>query len=112
MLAQPLLSLLLAAPAAAGGVGPEEESALPRIVEDQCRQGASSGEVVVCGRRDPDRYRMTGLPTKQEQKIRDAGIPVGIDLNGTTRAGVVIDQVQFPQGMISRRAMVSVRIKF
>ncbi|TMJ11584.1 MAG: hypothetical protein E6G94_15710 [Alphaproteobacteria bacterium] len=108
---QPLLSLLLAAQAAAGGAGAEEERALPRIVDDPCRK--PDGEIVVCGRRgESDKYRITGLPTKQEQKIRDPGIPVGIDLNGTTRLGVVVDQVVFPQGMISQRAMVSVRIKF
>jgi hypothetical protein len=110
-IAQPLLALLLGAPAAAGGTGLGEERPLPRIVEDPCR-AAGNGDVVVCGRRNPDRFRITDLPRGQEQKKRDAAIPVGIDLNGTTRVGIVVDQVQFPQGQISQRAMVSVKIKF
>ena len=115
----PVLLLLLQASVAPGGeVTPRdfdlkdvaEAERLKIGIDARCRV-ANPSEILVCGRRDPDRYRYRepeGRPEYQENGVPRAEMGLG---NGAT-GGVELEQVGNPDGTVSKRIMVRVNTKF
>lgn len=70
---------------------------------------ASALEIVVCGKaRDPDRYRLKPM----EPMASSAPPRAEWELGGGVRAGVAASQVPMPQGAVSNRVMVTVKLPF
>jgi hypothetical protein len=79
----------------------------PRITQD-CRRSAAAGEIVVCGR-SRDEYRAREL--RPPPGIVDPGGVIGLDLGGA-RLEPKLEQVGMPEGRISKRIMVTVKMPF
>jgi hypothetical protein len=79
-----------------------------RVIQD-CRRTAAAGEIVVCGR-GGDEYRLKEirLPPGVDP---DPGGVVGLDFGGA-RIEPALDQVGMPDGRISKRIMVRVKMPF
>ena len=104
--------LLLAAQAASAEVDPVDYTLPPqprseRIVAD-CRSDVAAGEIVVCGRRDAHRYREAAPP----KGVETGGSSVIGTYVGGARVEPLLEQVQMPNGMISKRVMVTVKVAF
>lgn len=69
------------------------------------------GEIVVCGRRDPDRYRYREQPARPEW-IEDGMPRAETELGNGTTGGIELEQVSNPDGTVSKRIMVRVKTKF
>ncbi len=69
-------------------------------------QGAA--DIVVCGRRIGDGYRVPDLGRQYEERPLVA--ETGIAPNASVRA--YTESVQMPDGQISKRAMVGVKLRF
>jgi hypothetical protein len=107
MQALPLLSILQAA-AALEPVDYTLPSPPPpeRIVPD-CRSAARPGDIVVCGRRSDDqRFREPPLPEGVEPPR-----PLGFGVAGG-HLGPTVSQVQFSDGRVSKRIMVTFTTSF
>ena len=86
----------------------EGEWAAPRIVDQGCRR--SDDEIVVCGRRGSDRYRLRDLGPDADP---DATKPsIGMALGDGVRAEVEALQLQRPDGLVDKRVMVHFKFKF
>lgn len=81
----------------------------PRIVPPDCRSSAAAGEVVVCGR-NPDEYRVRELRPPKGIKVDEGGV-IGFDMGGA-RVEPALEQVGMPDGRISKRIMVKVKVGF
>jgi hypothetical protein len=102
----------LAAAAAAPGEEPPQPGdtrwRAPKIVAQDCRRD-SEEEIVVCGRRDPDRYRLKDLgPTTTGDEPRRLGMNLADDV----RAEVEPLTVTRPDGLVDKRVMVNIKTKF
>ena len=80
-----------------------------RATRQDCRRSAAAGEIVVCGRR-PDEYRLKEIEVPKGMEI-DAGGIIGFDLGGA-RVEPGLNQVGMPDGRISKRIMVTVKVPF
>lgn len=80
-----------------------------RATPQDCRRGAAAGEIVVCGRR-PDDYRLKEIEVPKGMDVDEGGI-LGFDLGGA-RAEPGLSQVVMPDGRISKRIMVTVKVPF
>jgi hypothetical protein len=105
-----LVLLAAAAPAPAPGAAPTEsgEWSAPRIVNQGCRR--SGDEIVVCGRRDTDRYRLRDLGPDADRDARKP--PIAMALGDGVRAEVEALQLQRPDGLVDKRVMVHFKFKF
>ena len=71
--------------------------------------GSEAGEIVVCGsRRDKERYRLRPLPQQYERQPGNAEIQL---MEGVT-GGIHVEGAALPNGMISKRIMVRVKVRF
>ncbi|HEY0148956.1 MAG TPA: hypothetical protein VGB70_08110 [Allosphingosinicella sp.] len=69
----------------------------------------SAGEIVVCGRRPgAGDYDME----KWEKIFREEPLVAETDLGGGVTGRAYVEQVDFGQGMVSKRAMVGIRLPF
>ena len=112
---QPAIFLFLAA------AGPESAQVVPsdfeltpgaaslRVTPEDCRRTAAAGEIVVCGR-SPDQYRVRELKPPKGMKIDEGGV-VGFNVGGS-RVEPQLQQVGMPDGRISKRIMVTVKVPF
>ena len=71
-----------------------------------CAQQSAS-DIVVCGRRGPG-YRVPELDGRYDEKPLRAEIGIG----GGTTVRAYVESVEFPNGQVSKRAMVGVKMKF
>lgn len=105
----PLIAAALAAsPASAPAAGEESRWTMPRIVGERCR--AEGEEIVVCGRRDPDRYGVKDLGPEDAGAQRDRRL--GLELAPGVRAEVEALQAARPDGLVDKRIMLHVKTKF
>jgi hypothetical protein len=78
------------------------------------RDGCGPGDadsIIVCGRRDNDRYRVRDLEPPRGTALRRAN-PFDWDLGGGTRLLPTITQIDRPDGFVDRRIMLNIRIPF
>ena len=80
-----------------------------RATPQDCRRNAAAGEIVVCGR-SPDEYRLKELKAPKGMEIDEGGV-IGFDLGGA-RVEPGLSQVGMPDGRISKRIMVNVKVPF
>jgi hypothetical protein len=80
-----------------------------RITSEDCRRTAAAGEIVVCGR-SADHYRVKELKPPRGIEIDDGGV-IGLNLGGA-RVEPSMEQVGMPDGRISKRIMVKVKVPF
>ena len=110
-----LMLVLQAAPvpaapdsSASAGIIPLDFDLKLWIPPDPCARGEETAEIVVCGRRNPDLYRITPLPGGYE-----AGPLVAeMGLGGGATGKVYVESVAMPDGQISKRIMFGVKMKF
>lgn len=77
-------------------------------VTDRC-EGGASGEIVVCGRR-----RSPEAVPSEEMERRYAATPAKaqLRLGGAATASAYVDAVAMPNGEISKRIMIGVKLPF
>lgn len=80
-----------------------------RATPQDCRRSAAAGEIVVCGR-SPDEYRLKELKPPDGLKVDEGGV-IGFDIGGA-RVEPNLSQVAMPDGRISKRIMVTVKMPF
>lgn len=80
-----------------------------RVTPPDCRRSVGAGEVVVCGR-NPDEYRVKELRPPKGIEIEEGGV-IGFDIGGA-RVEPALEQVGMPDGRISKRIMVKVKVGF
>ncbi|MEA3008810.1 MAG: hypothetical protein QOJ91_502 [Sphingomonadales bacterium] len=80
-----------------------------RILPEDCRRSAAAGEIVVCGR-NPDQYRAKELKPPKGIEVHEPGV-VGLDIGGA-RIEPLLQEVEMPQGQISKRIMITVKVPF
>jgi hypothetical protein len=106
------LAFLMLVQAAAPGQPPPPAEAAPewrmRITPERSCASADPDEIVVCGRRDDDRYRIRELPSEFEAPPLRAETQLFDGVSG----GMHVESTQLPNGMSSKRLMVSVKTRF
>ena len=72
--------------------------------------GATPDEIVVCGRRRPggDDYPLEEMARRYEDKP----VIAEVDIGGGAKARAYVDSATMPDGTISKRAMVGVKLPF
>ena len=80
-----------------------------RITPQDCRRQAAAGEIVVCGR-SSDLYRVKEIRPPKGVEIGEGGV-IGLNLGGS-RVEPQLQQVGMPDGRISKRIMVTVKMPF
>ena len=80
-----------------------------RATPQDCRRNSAAGDIVVCGRR-PDEYRLKEIKVPEGMEIDEGGL-IGFDLGGA-RVEPGLSQVAMPDGRISKRIMVTVKVPF
>lgn len=80
-----------------------------RTTPEDCRRAARVGEIVICGR-GQDEYRAKELRPPKGIEIDEGGV-VGFHVGGA-RVEPTLSQVGMPDGRISKRIMVTVKIPF
>jgi hypothetical protein len=80
-----------------------------RVIPEDCRREAAAGEIVVCGR-DSEiyRYKEVKLPAGIEV---DSGGVIGFDVGGA-RVEPSLSEVGMPDGRVSKRIMVTLKVPF
>ncbi|HEX8513880.1 MAG TPA: hypothetical protein VF688_12330 [Allosphingosinicella sp.] len=106
-----LLAAAVAEPAAVAPSDFDLKAPVPslRITPEDCRRTAAADEIVVCGR-SRDRYRFKELKPPKGIVVDEPGV-VGFDL-GSARIEPGLEQVGMPDGRISKRIMVKVKVPF
>jgi hypothetical protein len=101
-----ILALQAATTAANGTAGPP-----PRIdllqTPPPCND-SGQGEVVVCGRRDLDRYRLRALPPAADT----APLVAETGLVGDLKGSATVDRRDMPGGTVSNRVMLNLKLPF
>ena len=82
----------------------------PQPVRDSCRTGDPE-EIVVCGRRDSDRFRLGEAAPPRNLVLRRSN-PFELDLGGRVRAVPTVSQINRPDGWVDHRIMLNFRIPF
>jgi hypothetical protein len=80
-----------------------------RVTPEDCRRAASAGEIVVCGR-DSEAYPYREIKPPAGIDV-DSGGAIGFDVGGA-RVGPGLSQVAMPDGRVSKRIMVTVKVPF
>lgn len=80
-----------------------------RIIPDDCRRSAAAGEIVVCGR-NPDQYRARELKPPKGIEVKAPGV-IGRYV-GNARVEPLLEELAMPQGQISKRIMITVKVAF
>jgi hypothetical protein len=80
-----------------------------RVTPEDCRRSAAAGDIVVCGR-SQEQHRVRELKPPAGIEIDEPGV-IGMDLGGA-RVEPKLEQVGMPDGRISKRVMVTVKIPF
>jgi hypothetical protein len=80
-----------------------------RATPEDCRREAAAGEIVVCGR-DADAYRYKEVKPPAGIEVDSGGV-IGFDLGGA-RVEPGLSQVTMPDGRVSKRIMVTVKVPF
>jgi hypothetical protein len=80
-----------------------------RVTPEDCRREAAAGEIVVCGR-DSDAYRYREIKPPAGIEVDSGGV-IGFDVGGA-RMEPGLSQVTMPDGRISKRIMVTVKVPF
>jgi hypothetical protein len=80
-----------------------------RATGQDCRRAAAAGEIVVCGR-NADEYRLKELKPPAGIEVDEGGV-IGFDIGGA-RVEPTLNQVTMPDGRISKRFMVTVKMPF
>lgn len=80
-----------------------------RATPQDCRRDAAAGEIVVCGRR-PDEHRYREVKPPAGLEVDGEGL-IGFDLGGA-RVEPGLSQVGMPDGRVSKRIMVVVKMPF
>lgn len=106
------LAFLMLVQSAVPGQPPAPAEAAPdwqmRITPERNCASADPGEIVVCGRRDDDRYRLRPLPSEFEAPPLRAETQLFDGVSG----GMQLESTQLPNGMTSKRLMVTVKTRF
>ena len=102
-----MIATLIVMQAATPAADPLATFDLARVPPPACEAGGA-GEVVVCARRDPDRYRVARLPDMPVEALPRAELGVV----GNLRASASVDQAVMPDGTISRRLMFNLKLPF
>jgi hypothetical protein len=106
------IALLMLVQAAAPGQPLPPAEAAPdwqmRIIPERSCTSTDPEEIVVCGRRDEDRYRLRPLPPEFEVPPLRAETQLFEGVTG----GMHLESTQLPNGMTSKRIMVSVKTRF
>ena len=104
-----MLSLLILGIQTAGGPPPAHDG--PRVpILKRCTPGATGDDIVVCGRTDPDQYRLKPLPDRYEPP--DGPPRAELKLSDREKLGVEAEQGSDAQGGAISRAMVRYKLKF
>ncbi len=104
-----MLSLLILGIQTAGGPPPRQDD-LRVPIQKRCTPGGNGDEIVVCGRTDPDQYRLKPLPDRYEPP---KGLPrAELKLSDREELGVEVEQGSDAQGGAINRAMVRYKLKF
>ena len=80
-----------------------------RATPEDCRRSAGVGEIIVCGRTQ-EQYRARELKPPKGVEIDEGGV-VGFDLGGA-RVEPLLQQAEMPDGRVSKRIMVTVKMAF
>ena len=80
-----------------------------RATPQDCRRAAAAGDIVVCGRRQ-DEHRAREIRPPKGIEAEDGGA-VGLDLGGA-RVEPGLEQAGMPDGRVSKRIMVRVKVPF
>jgi hypothetical protein len=80
-----------------------------RVTPEDCRRSAAAGDIVVCGR-SQEQHRVRELKPPAGIEIDQPGV-IGINIGGA-RVEPKLEQVGMPDGRISKRVMVTVKIPF
>ncbi len=104
-----MLSLLILGIQTAGGPPPHPDD-LRIPLQKRCTPGGAGDDIVVCGRTDPDQYRLNPLPERYEPPN---GPPrAELNLSDREKLGVEVEQGSDAQGGAINRAMVRYKLKF
>lgn len=104
-----MLSLLILGIQTAAGPPPRQDD-LRVPLQKRCTPGGSGDEIVVCGRADPDQYRLKPLPDRYEPPN---GPPrAELNLSDREKLGVEVEQGSDAQGGTINRAMVRYKLRF
>lgn len=92
----------------AGAPPPQEDLRVP--IRKPCTPGGTGDDIVVCGRTDPNQYRLKPLPDRYEPP---KGLPrAELKLSDREKLGVEVEQGSDAQGGAINRAMVRYKLKF
>lgn len=92
----------------AGAAPPRDDLRVP--IQKRCTPGGTGDDIVVCGRTDPDQYRLKPLPDRYEPPN---GPPrAEMNLSERETLGVEVEQGSDAQGGPINRAMVRYKLKF
>jgi hypothetical protein len=73
-----------------------------------CR-GGDSAEILVCGRRRPG----NDYPFEEMERLfREKPIRAEVGIGGGATARAYVDQVEMPQGQVSKRIMIGIKMPF
>ena len=81
----------------------------PTAAPDRCRPTGDDEEIIVCGRRDQERYRLRALPPPRGMDLTPRS-PFEWDLGGGVRGGVDVDQFIRPDGFVDYRLLLTFRM--
>ena len=82
----------------------------PAETRARCRRTGDE-EILVCGRRDQERFRLRGLPSPRGMDLTRPS-PFEWDLGGGAQAGLDVDQVVRSDGWVDYRLLLTFRIPF
>jgi hypothetical protein len=100
-----MTALLLQAAVAAPDIDFDLRSATARF---DCAPGRVD-EIVVCGRPDHDRHRLRPLP---DAAYAEAPARAEAKLFGDVTGSAVVEAEQFPDGVVSNRIMLKLKVPF
>ncbi len=79
-------------------------------LQKRCVPGGTGDDIVVCGRTDPDQYRLKPLPDRY--KPPDGPPRAELNLSDREKLGVEVEQGSDAQGGAINRAMARYKLKF
>ena len=83
----------------------------PTAAPDRCRPTGDEDEIVVCGRRNQERFRLRGLAPPRGMDLTRPS-PFEWDLGNGARGGIDVDQFIRPDGFVDYRLLFTLRIPF
>ncbi|TYC92491.1 hypothetical protein [Novosphingobium sp. BW1] len=93
-------------------LGTEENTIDFRVVQRRCARASRPGEIVVCAP-DPEAERLGTISGAQDFEPSGNGPPrAAIKLTENIEADIHVDPYGLPNGMVSNRVMVGVKVAF